>query len=149
MVTRLKKKTVAYVVSFVLKSNEIERQIYKVSCMEIIRAVQNLGCIEFSPTEEAKYPRIYFSLSAFNAKISGTKRLSLYAATSNDHDHGLFTATATINKIPVWFVLAISVSLKLTLYAADVTKVFIASNTPLHRPIYMQPLTEMNLQKRN
>jgi len=121
--------------------------VYRESRMEEIEGLQKLGCFEIVSEEQAKGYRLYRPRFVDVTKPSGVKRSRLCVAACNDQEHGLFTAAPTIKRLSLRLLLAVTAIKEFELHTRDVTKAFVMSRTPLRRPVYLKPPSEMQVEK--
>lgn len=134
MITRSKSRnTKVYTTLFA------QKEVFNKSRMEEIDSLRDLGCFKVFSISEAEGHRLYRSTFIDTIKPSGEKRSRLCVPACNDQQHGLFTSLRLL--------IALTAIMKLKLYTRDVRKAFVMSKTPLRRPVYLKPPSEMKLPK--
>ncbi len=125
----------------------VPRELFKSSRMEEIAALQQMGCFEVVPKQDSDGYRLYRPTFVGKVKLNGEKRSRLCVAACNDQNHGLFTAAPTIKRLSLRLLLCVAASPGFDLTTRHVTRAFVMSKTPLHRPFYLSPPVETGLPK--
>lgn len=96
---------------------------------------------------EADGHRLYRAVFVDKVKADGQKKSRLCVAGSNDQDHGLLTGAATMKRLSIRLLTALSIVFGFHLFTRDVTKAFVQSKTLLTRPANMRAPAEIEIPR--